>query len=96
MEGELVSRKRLEELAPEQFSSILILADEGATFATAGSVDAGADASADSDSRNLATLLLLRRACFGSSLQAVLRAWLPCNTVSAHARRLSRKGRFFG
>ncbi len=60
-----MSRRRLEELAPEQFSSILILADEGATFATAGSVDAGADASADSDSRNLATLLLLRRACSG-------------------------------
>lgn len=60
MEGELVSRKRLEELAPEQFSSILILADESATFATAGSVDDGANASADSDSRNLATLLLLR------------------------------------
>ena len=35
VEGELVSRKRLEELAPEQFSSILILADESATFSTA-------------------------------------------------------------
>ncbi|CAL5222099.1 g4408 [Coccomyxa viridis] len=56
VEGELVSRKRLEDLAPEQFSSILILADESATFSTA---DAD-QASADSDSRNLATLLLLR------------------------------------
>ena len=35
VEGELVSRKRLEALAPEQFSSILILADESATFSTA-------------------------------------------------------------
>lgn len=35
VEGELVSRKRLEDLAPEQFSSILILADESATFSTA-------------------------------------------------------------
>lgn len=56
MEGELVSRKRLEELAPEQFSSILILADESATFGTGSNVDMAAD----SDSRNLATLLLLR------------------------------------
>ena len=60
VEGELVSRKRLEDLAPEQFSSILILADESATFAGAHSGEAGADASADSDSRNLAMLLLLR------------------------------------
>ena len=30
-----MSRKRLEDLAPEQFSSILILADESATFSTA-------------------------------------------------------------
>ena len=114
VEGELVSRKRLEELAPEQFSSILILADESATFSTADadqvsipyqawrppsesqqavtlsghvlplqimpitvhllhSARAGRcteglnacallcmQASADSDSRNLATLLLLR------------------------------------
>ena len=56
VEGELVSRKRLEELAPEQFSSILILADESATFGTGSNVDMAAD----SDSRNLATLLLLR------------------------------------
>ncbi len=35
VEGELVSRRRLEDLAPEQFSSILILADESATFSTA-------------------------------------------------------------
>ena len=34
VEGELVSRKRLEDLAPEQFSSILILADESATFSS--------------------------------------------------------------
>jgi hypothetical protein len=56
VEGELVSRKRLEELAPEQFSSILILADESATFSTRSD----AEGAADSDSRNLATLLLLR------------------------------------
>ncbi|EIE23062.1 hypothetical protein COCSUDRAFT_584, partial [Coccomyxa subellipsoidea C-169] len=56
VEGELVSRKRLEELAPEQFSSILILADEMATFGAGSS----SDGAADSDSRNLATLLLLR------------------------------------
>lgn len=37
VEGELVSRKRLEELAPEQFSSILILADEMATFGAGSS-----------------------------------------------------------
>ena len=29
-----MSRKRLEDLAPEQFSSILILADESATFSS--------------------------------------------------------------
>jgi hypothetical protein len=56
VEGELVSRKRLEDLAPEQFSSILILADESATFST----KSDAEGAADSDSRNLATLLLLR------------------------------------
>lgn len=41
VEGELVSRKRLEDLAPEQFSSILILADESATFSTADADQAG-------------------------------------------------------
>ncbi|KAK9903321.1 hypothetical protein WJX75_002746 [Coccomyxa subellipsoidea] len=60
VEGELVSRKRLEELAPEQFSSILILADEMATFGAGSNAGSNVDGAADSDSRNLATLLLLR------------------------------------
>ena len=48
LEGELVSRAGLQRLRPEQFSSILILADESAMFgqteagATEGVMDAGA------------------------------------------------------
>jgi hypothetical protein len=49
LEGELVSRKNLEALNPQQFSSILLLADSTA-----------ASGITDADSRNLATLLLLR------------------------------------
>ena len=46
-QGDLVSSKRLEELQPQHFSSILILADEcGSTV--------------DADSRSLAVQLLLR------------------------------------
>lgn len=48
--GDLVTRKKLENLDPSSFSSILILADESAT----------GQFIADADSRNLATLLLLR------------------------------------
>lgn len=50
LEGDLITRKKLEELNLTTFSSILVLADEAAT---------GEDI-ADADSRNLATLLLLR------------------------------------
>jgi len=49
LQGELVSRKNLEALNPQQFSSILLLADSTA-----------ASGITDADSRNLATLLLLR------------------------------------
>ena len=48
-QGELVSRARLEELRPENFSAILILADES-----------GSGAIVDADSRSLAVQLLLR------------------------------------
>ncbi len=47
VEGELVSRKRLEDLAPEQFSSILILADESATFSSGDADQARSCAAAD-------------------------------------------------
>lgn len=50
LKGDLVTRKKLENLDPASFSSILILADESAT----------GNFIADADSRNLATLLLLR------------------------------------
>eukprot|EP00210_Caulerpa_lentillifera_P003101 g2963.t1 len=50
LKGDLITRKKLAALEPLSFSSILILADESAK---------GADL-ADADSRNLATLLLLR------------------------------------
>lgn len=49
MLGDLVTRKKLSNLDPSSFSSILILADESAT---------GVDI-ADADSRSLASLLLL-------------------------------------
>ena len=50
LEGDLITRKKLEALDPASFSSILVLADESAC----------GDDIADADSRNLATLLLLR------------------------------------
>lgn len=50
LEGDLITRKKLEALDPASFSSILVLADEAAS----------GDNIADADSRNLATLLLLR------------------------------------
>ena len=63
MEGDLVHRKRLEELKPESFTSILILADEAARMGLSGQLASLASQSnntADSDSRSLASLLLLR------------------------------------
>ena len=63
MEGDLVHRKRLEELRPESFTSILILADEAARLGLSGQLASLASHSsntADSDSRSLASLLLLR------------------------------------
>ena len=56
-------RKRLEELKPESFTSILILADEAARMGLSGQLASLASQSnntADSDSRSLASLLLLR------------------------------------
>ncbi|KAK9820268.1 hypothetical protein WJX72_008313 [[Myrmecia] bisecta] len=55
VEGDPVNRKRLEELKPESFTSVLILADEAATYNAASGLNV-----ADADSRNLASLLLLR------------------------------------
>ena len=63
MEGDLVHRKRLEELKPESFTSILILADEAACMGLSGqlaSLSSQSNNTADSDSRSLASLLLLR------------------------------------
>lgn len=75
VEGELVSRAGLEALKPEQFSSILILADESTQFAHA----TGGSQVMDADSRSLAALLLMRdlqtrrmRNQFGKSCPSVL------------------------
>lgn len=56
VEGELVSRAGLEALKPEQFSSILILADESTQFSNT----TGGSQVMDADSRSLAALLLMR------------------------------------
>ncbi|KAK9813412.1 hypothetical protein WJX73_006994 [Symbiochloris irregularis] len=60
LEGDPVNRQRLEQLHPERFSSILILADDAVTVARAMGNNMTEPSIADADSRCLASLLLLR------------------------------------
>ena len=84
LEGELVSRAGLQALHPEQFSSILILADQSALFG--GLQSGGGSEVMDADSRSLAALLLLR------DLQArrMSRPCAPWLMPGSLLRRLSR------
>lgn len=60
LEGDPVDRRRLEQLHPERFSSILILADDSASVAATVGKNLEPASIADADSRCLASLLLLR------------------------------------
>lgn len=55
-----MNRARLEQLHPERFSSVLILADDAARVSSTVAAKASGPSIADADSRCLASLLLLR------------------------------------
>ncbi|KAK9868350.1 hypothetical protein WJX84_002514 [Apatococcus fuscideae] len=78
LEGEMVNRKGLEDLEPEQFNSILILADESEMHMLPPGGSGGSESGniMDADSRNLASLLLLR------------------DIQTAHMKGKTRKGHF--
>lgn len=79
LKGDLVTRKKLENLYPSTFSSILILADESAT----------GNFIADADSRNLATLLLLRDIMVKSKESEPLGSTELSKSFSAHVTEVS-------
>ena len=60
LEGDPVNRMRLEQLHPERFSSVLILADDSARVSESVKLSSVGASIADADSRCLASLLLLR------------------------------------
>lgn len=81
-----MNRQRLEQLHPERFSSILILADDAASVARTVGRDLEPASIADADSRCLASLLLLRD--IQSTRMPLGHSRLSCEPASAPSARI--------